>query len=88
MCYVHVGYTLSNREDVHVCLDAGNFIRLNAGAILFGVTKYSVEDHPLDACREPSALQGWILEILHYDLKAIKAFLRIVSAEERGVRLC
>ena len=29
-----------------------------------------LEDQPLDARRELSALEGWILEVLHCDLKA------------------
>jgi len=40
------------------------------------------------ARREPSALEGWILEILHCAPKGSRAFLRILSTEDRVVRLC
>ena len=40
-----------------------------------------------DPRREPSALEGWILEILGCDPKASRAFLRILSTEGRGVGL-
>jgi len=32
-----------------------------------------LEDHPLDALREPSALEGWILEVLDCDPKGSRA---------------
>jgi len=47
-----------------------------------------LKDHPLDTRREPSALEGWILEILYCDPKGSRAFLRILSTKGRGVRLC
>ena len=50
--------------------------------------KGSIEDHPLDARREPSALEGWILEVLYRDPKESRACMRILSTEGRGVRLC
>jgi len=37
--------------------------------------------------RDPSALEGWIL-YLGCDLEESRAFLRILSTEGRGVRLC
>ena len=43
---------------------------------------------PLAARREPSALEGWILEVLHCNLKGKRAFLWILFTERRGVRLC
>ena len=43
---------------------------------------------PLAACREPSALEGWILEVLHCNLKGNRAFLWIIFTERRDVRLC
>ena len=48
----------------------------------------ALEDHPVDTRREPSALEGWILEIRYCDPKGSRAFLRILSTERRGVRLC
>ena len=48
----------------------------------------SLEDRPLDTRREPSALEGWILELLYCDPKGRRACLRILSTEGRGVRLC
>ena len=42
---------------------------------------------PLDPRREPSALEGWILEVLYCDPKGGRAFLRILSMKGRGVRL-
>jgi len=42
----------------------------------------------LDARREPSSLEGWILEVLCCEPKGSRAFLRILSTEGRGVRLC
>ena len=50
--------------------------------------KYPVEDRPLAARREPSALEGWILKILYCDPKGSRGFLEILSMEGRGVRLC
>jgi len=47
-----------------------------------------IDDHPLDARREPSALEGWTLEVLYCDPKGGRAVLRIFSTEGRGVRLC
>jgi hypothetical protein len=37
---------------------------------------------------EPSALEGWALEVVHCDLKGSRAFLKIISTEGRGVRPC
>ena len=42
----------------------------------------------MDARREPFALEGWFLEIFCCDPKGSRAFLRILSTEGRGVRLC
>jgi len=49
----------------------------------------AIEGHPLDARREPSALQGWIRGVLymHFDPKGSRSFLRMFSMEGRGVRL-
>ena len=44
-----------------------------------------LEDHPLAVRREPSALEGWTLEVLYCDPKDSRAFLRILSAEGQGV---
>jgi len=54
--------------------------------ILYPVS--AAEDDPLDVPREPSALEGWTLEVLYCDPKGSRAFLRILSTEGRGVRLC
>ena len=43
---------------------------------------------PLAARREPSALEGWVLEVLYCNPKGSRAFLQILSTEGRGVRLC
>ena len=43
---------------------------------------------PLATRSEPSALKGWILEVLCCNPKGGRAFLRILSTEGRGVRLC
>ena len=59
-----------------------------ANAFPDGDTSYTpLEDHPLDARREPSALYCWILEFLYCDPKGRRALLRIPSTEGRGVRL-
>ena len=42
----------------------------------------------LAARREPSALEGWILEVLYCNPQGSRAFLRILSTEGRGIRLC
>ena len=42
----------------------------------------------LDTRREPSALEGWILEGFHCGQRGSRAFLRILSTEGRGVGLC
>jgi len=47
-----------------------------------------LKDLQTDARREPSALEGWILQVLYCDPNGSRAFLRILSAEGRGVRLC
>ena len=57
-----------------------NLNNLNANAPL--------EDHPLDPRREPSALEGWIREILCCDPKGSMAFLWMLSTEGRGAGLC
>ena len=45
-----------------------------------GVITYApFEDHPLDARCEPSALKGWIPEILDYISGKNRTFLRILS---------
>ena len=54
----------------------------------WGHLKYPIEDHPSAVRREPYALAGWIQEILYCDPKGSRAFLRILSTEGRGVRLC
>ena len=46
-----------------------------------------LEDHPLDPRCEPSALEGWVLEIICCDPKGNRAVLRILFTEGRGVRL-
>ena len=46
-----------------------------------------IEDHTLAHRREPSALEGWILEILSCDPKGGRTFLLILSTEGRGVGL-
>ena len=43
-----------------------------------------IEDHPLGARREPSALEGCTLGVLCCDPKGIMAFLWILSTEGRG----
>jgi len=43
---------------------------------------------PKAARREPSALEGWILEVLYCNPKGSRGFLRNLSTEGRGVRLC
>ena len=59
-----------------------------ASCTCFGDTSYApFENHPSDARREPSALEGRLLEILYCDPKASRAFLRILSTEGRVVRL-
>jgi len=53
--------------------------------------KCPIKDHPLDARREASALEGWILDILWCDPndpKGSSALLRILSTEGRRVCLC
>jgi len=45
-----------------------------------------LEDHPFDARREPSALEGWILEVLCRDPKGRRVFMRILSTEGPSVR--
>ena len=50
--------------------------------------KCPIEDHPLAFPREPSALEGWIKEILYCDPKGSRAFPRTLSTEGRDVRLC
>jgi len=47
----------------------------------FQMDSQRFEDHPLASRREPSALEGWILEVLYCCLKGSRA------TEERGVRL-
>ena len=47
-----------------------------------------LEDYPLATRREPSALEGSVLEILCCGLKGRRAFLRILSTGGRGIRLC
>ena len=46
-----------------------------------------LEDHRLDARREPYALKGWTLQVLYCDPKGRKAHPRILSTEWRSVRL-
>ena len=41
----------------------------------------SPEAHPIDPRHEPSALEGWILEILGCDPKGSRGFLRILSTK-------
>jgi hypothetical protein len=38
-----------------------------------------LEDLSLDACREPLALGGWIIEVLYCDRKGRRAFLRVLA---------
>jgi len=72
-------------QGVLVCDHAGLVInKFSPSAAAYAL----FEDHPLDACREPSALEGWTLEVLYCDPKGSRAFLRIHSTEGRGVRLC
>ena len=47
-----------------------------------------MQGHPLDTRREPSALQGWILDVIDFDPKGSSIFLRILSAEGQSVRPC
>jgi len=49
--------------------------------VQFELDSQRFEHHPLAASREPSALEGWILEVLYCGLKGSRA------TEERGVRL-
>ena len=49
---------------------------------------FKVTTGPLATRREPSALEGWILEVFCSDPKDRRAFLQILSTEGRGVRLC
>ena len=49
--------------------------------------RYPIENHHLAASREPSALEGWILDILHCTPKGSRGFLQILSAEVQSVRL-
>jgi hypothetical protein len=42
---------------------------VRASAILFGLTQ-KLADHHSEVGREPSALEGWILEIIYCDLEA------------------
>ena len=66
-----------------------NLKDLQASAFPSGDSPYApLEDHPSAACREPSALEGWILEVIYCDPKESKAFLRILSTEKRSGRLC
>ena len=65
----------------------------NARFLPFRIVRYwshclgEVAD-PLDARREPFALEGWIRKILYCDQNGKRAFLRILSTERRGIRLC
>jgi len=63
-------------------------LKVYASAFPVGDTSNApIEDHPLATRYEPSALEGWILEILYCDPKGSRAFLRILSTEGRGVYL-
>ena len=53
-----------------------------------GTSDAPLENHPVDARLEPSALEGGISEILCYDPKGRRAFLRILCTEWRGVLVC
>ena len=36
-----------------------------------------MKGHPLDTRREPSALEGWFLDVLYFDIKGSRTFSRI-----------
>ena len=54
----------------------------------FAQLTYPLEDHPIHARREPSVLQGCILESLFCDPKGSSTFLRTLSTTGGDVRLC
>ena len=57
---------------------------MRASMTTFGIPSQDPrEDHPLAARREPSALEGWILEVLYCDPKVSRAFMRFVPTEGR-----
>ena len=75
---------VSSREHVHTMglveadLDWGPGVHVSMGTFRTP-SQAPIQDHLLDAWREPAALEGWILQVLCCDPKGGRAFLRILS---------